>query len=316
MKPFGKKNTPGAETGDVLPVEGVTSTDENAPKKEVPADLLDPNNPKYKYLIKNKKARAQIKERKVVIIIAIVLLVLALIGVAIYGFYSAVEINNFSVYVENESSRILSLSDNVDFMPGTQHLEIKGPDFMDNTSLYLCPTGESPIEDKLIDILQNDGQISTRDDKYFASTFYLKNVTTDEQVYNEFFKISEVTQGVDEALRVMVIKNDVATVYAKSKKSGEHEKVVPTTKNIYTPLHIYKDGAGQYEIEHEDTTSAWMAEPFYDAEYVFYNKGFTLKPNEICKYSIIVWLEGWDEECTNDIIGGLLRIDFAFEVAK
>lgn len=316
MKPFGKKNTPEKETGEVLPQEEGTTQEQPVVTKQVSDDLLDPNNPKYKYVIKNKKARAQVKERKVVIIIAIVLLVLALIGVAIYGFYSAVEINNFSVYVENESSRILSLSDNVDFMPGTQHLEIRGPDYMDNTSLYLCPTGETPIEDKLIDILQNDGQISTRDDKYFASTFYLKNVTSDEQVYNEFFKISEVTQGVDEALRVMVVKNDVATVYAKSKTSGEHEKVVPTTKNVYTPLHIFKDGEGKYEIEHEDTASPWMAEPFYDEEYVFYNKGFTLKPNEIAKYSIIVWLEGWDEECTNDIIGGLLRIDFAFEVAK
>lgn len=296
--------------------ENAETTGETNVKPTVKEELLDPTNPKYQYVIKNKKARAQVKERKVVIIIAIVLLILLLIGIAIYGFFSAVEINNFSVYVENESSRILSLSDNVDFMPGTQHLEIQGPDYMDNTSLYLCPTGETPIEDKLIDILQNDGQQSTRDDKYFASTFYLKNVTSDDQHYNEFFKISEVTKGVDEALRVMLVKNDVATVYAKQKKSGELERVVPTTKNIYTPLHISRDQEGKYEISHEDTTSPWMAEPFYDEEYVFYNKGFTLKPNEACKYSIIVWLEGWDEECKNDIIGGLLRIDFAFEVAN
>lgn len=311
--------------------ENVENTASSTPVETLPPELTDPTNPKYKYVIKNKKARQQSKERKAVIIIAIILLALFAVGIVLYGFYSAVEINNFSIYVEKEGSKILSLSENSAFMPGTQHLEVSGPEHMDNTSLYLCPTGSTPIEHKLVDIVTTDGQITTKDDEYFATTFYLKNVTTEVQYFNEYFKILESTQGVEKALRVMLIKNYEITVYAEKKEvkdaegnvvkdaNGnpvlEAEKVVPTTKeeNLYTPLYITTDQQGNCEIKHHDDPTPWMAEPFYDDDHVFYNKGYELKPGETMKYSLIVWLEGWDEDCVNEIIGGLLKIEFAFE---
>ena len=74
-------------------------------------DNTTPADPsKYKYVVKNKKARREIKERKAVIIIAIILACLLLIGGLIYGFYGAVRINNYSIYVQQEGSKILSLS--------------------------------------------------------------------------------------------------------------------------------------------------------------------------------------------------------------
>ena len=105
MKLKGKGRTSGEDNGEVLSNEGEGGV-EDTPKQDLPSELTDPTNPKYQYVIKNKKARAQVKERKVVIIIAIVLLVLALVGIALYGFYAAVEVNNFSIYVQNEGSRI------------------------------------------------------------------------------------------------------------------------------------------------------------------------------------------------------------------
>ncbi len=314
MKILGKKTTPEKEAGEILPNEGEAvenTTATQAPPMD-PA-LTDPTNPKYQYVIKNKNARRQVKERKIVIIIAICLLVLALVGMLIYGFYSAVEINNFSIYVDSEGSRVLSLSETAHFVSGTQHLEIKGPEYMDNTSLFLCPTGDEPIKDKLVEIVTGEGQQSTKEDFYFASSFFLKNVTDKTQVYNEFFKIKECTQGVEKALRVMLVRDYDVTVYAKKDEEGNQEKVVPTEKQVFTPIVFTEDENGAINMVREGE-NAWMAEPFKDDEFVFYNEYFTIEPGEIRKYSVIVWLEGWDEDCNDDIIGGLLKIDFAFEV--
>ncbi|MBO5775794.1 MAG: hypothetical protein J6V83_04215 [Clostridia bacterium] len=313
MKILGKKKAPDEELA-VANTENAETNGDNAPQTPVDPSVTDPTNPKYKVIIKNKHARRLAKERKIVIIIAILLLVLALIGMLVYGFYSAVEINNFSIYVDSEGSRVLSLSETSHFVPGTQHLEIKGPEHMDNTSLYLCPTKNgAPIKDKLVEIVTGDGQQSTKDDHYFASSFYLKNVTDEVQFYNEFFKIKECTKGVEEALRVMLVRDYDVSVYAKLDKNGEPEKVVPTEKHVFSPIIFTDDYEGKKKMEF-DGTDPWISEPFKDAEYVFYNKEFTLQPGEIRKYSILVWIEGWDEQCTNDIIGGLLKIDFAFEV--
>ena len=320
MKLKGKNRTSDEGVNEVLSSDGegaVESTPSSTTQESLPAELTDPTNPKYKYLIKNKKARAQLKERKVVIIIAIVLLVLMLIGIAIYGFYSAVQINNFSIYVQNEGSRILSLSSKPDFSSATQFLEVSGPDYMDNTSIYLSPFGDVPIEDKILEIAEGEGQISTAEDKYIAVSFFLKNITTDKQYYNEMFKIKEATQGIEKALRVMLIKDYDITVYAAKDAEGNAEKVVCTelVENAYTPLEITQNGEGKREIHHKEEEGFWYTTPYYNDEYVFYNKGFELAPEQIVKYSLVIWLEGWDPDCVNDIIGGLLKIEFAFEVA-
>ena len=312
MKILGKKKAPDEEL--VVKEQEQSEGAENTPQQPLDPSLTDPTNPKYKVIIKNKQARKQVKERKIVIIIAILLLALVLIGMLVYGFYSAVEINNFSIYVDSEGSRILSLSETAHFVPGTQHLEIEGPEHMDNTSLYLCPTKNGvPIKDKLLEIVTGDGQQSTKEDYYFASSFYLKNVTENTQIYNEFFKIKECTKGVEKALRVMLVRDYEVTVYAKPDEQGNNEKVVPTERNVFTPIVFSTDSEGKYRLD-QVGDNAWISEPFVDDEYVFYNKEYTLEPGEIRKYSIIVWLEGWDKDCINDIIGGLLKIDFAFEV--
>ena len=305
------------QTAEEVQESSVETTPTETPVETLAPELTDPTNPKYKYVIKNKKARQQSKERKAVIIIAIILLALFGVGVVIYGFYSAVEVNNFSIYVQNEGSRILSLSSEPDFASATQHLEVSGPEYMDNTSIYMSPFGDIPIEDKILEIAEGEGQMSAKEDKYIAFSFYLKNITHEKQYYNEVFKIKEATQGIEKALRVMLIKDYDVTVYAYPDQDGNPEKVVCTeyAENAYTPLDIETKEDGSHEIHHLEDQGFWYSTPFYSDEYVFFNKGFELMPEQMIKYSLVVWLEGWDPDCVNEIIGGLMQIEFAFEVA-
>jgi hypothetical protein len=280
--------------------------------------------PKYKYVIKSRKARRETKERKAVTIIAVVLVLIILAAGIIYGFYSAVNINNFSIYVESSGNRVLSLSATDSFTSGTQVLEISGPSTMDNVSLhYKSPNDDEPLETKLLGIITGSGQQSTKNDKYIAASFYLRNTTSDVQYYNEYLKMTEHTQGIEKALRVMLVKNNDITVYAMADDNGNPVEVVPIKDGKYTALSITADESGETPIytlaggdvydAGDETVSAWYANTFYDADKVFYNKGFSLDPGQTVKYSIIIWLEGQDPECVNSILGGLLRIEFAFE---
>jgi hypothetical protein len=39
-----------------------------------------------------------------------------------------------------------------------------------------------------------------------------------------------------------------------------------------------------------------------------------LEPNEAVKYTIVLWVDGYDEECKNDKIGGSITLSMKFSV--
>ena len=38
------------------------------------------------------------------------------------------------------------------------------------------------------------------------------------------------------------------------------------------------------------------------------------RPGDITKYTVVVWLEGNDPECTDQVIGGTIKIDMAMSI--
>ena len=87
--------------------------------------------------------------------------------------------------------------------------------------------------------------------------------------------------GADEAIRVRVYRNGIDTTYAKIAKDGNPE---------------------------EGTT------PFVDATKAFSTVEENVQPNEIIKYTFVVWLEGNDPECDDDIKGGNVKMSLTFSV--
>lgn len=116
----------------------------------------------------------------------------------------------------------------------------------------------------------NNGQ------NYIAYTFYAENQGEEVINYWRTIEVDEVIKGADEAIRVKVIKDGVETVYAKpNKRTGQAEPgTVPFPSNEVAVLEQEKD----------------------------------FKPGEIHKYTIIIWLEGNDPECIDDIIGGEVKM--------
>ena len=112
-------------------------------------------------------------------------------------------------------------------------------------------------------------------DNYVAYTFYVLNAG--DEVVNYWYEIDvdDSIKRLDEAIRVMVVHNGVKTIYAKESASGEAEK---GTEKFKTDSRVV------------------LKE----------RKSFQPKSND--KITVVIWLEGDDPECNNDLLGGEIRM--------
>ena len=287
----------------------------------------------YDYVIKNKKARNLTKHKKAIIISGIVLLLLLLLVGVFYGFYAAVEVNNFRIYIDRSGSKVLSLSMNPTMEPASELIEIVGPSKMTNTTLASGKNiaGGTAIEEKILDIIAAEGSFTSVDDYFIAGTFYIKNLTTETKNFTEMLKFEECSNGTARALRVMVIRDYDITVYAYPQTEGTTpngellldeennpipEQVVP--RQNYVERYLEKNEAGEYELKKSAENNVWTCENFYcdDGDsyenYAIYNTGNTIVPGQVIAYSIVIWFEGWDAQCRDDILDGVVKLNLSF----
>ena len=112
-------------------------------------------------------------------------------------------------------------------------------------------------------------------DNYLAYTFFVENKGTETQNYWYELYIDDVIKNVDDAVRIMVILNGEKTVYAKASSLGTAEK---------------------------DTTM------FYSNDQPILESRKGLKANEKDKFTVVIWLEGDDPECVDNILGGEIKV--------
>ncbi len=116
-------------------------------------------------------------------------------------------------------------------------------------------------------------------DHYIAYTFYLKNTGEVTCNVQEIFSVESTVKGADDAIRVRLYKNSEQTTYAKMGVNGQPEA---------------------------DTV------PFQDNTTVFSVTNEDLEPNTVIKYTLVIWLEGDDPECLDNIRGGNVKMSMTF----
>ena len=127
---------------------------------------------------------------------------------------------------------------------------------------------------------QIDGQHSG--DNYVAYTFYLQNRGTEIYDYTYEIKISGVTRGLDEAIRIRFYIGDEYTDYAKTRSDGGGAE--PGTTEFYSLGVVTKGKVQNYQ------------------------------PMDKTKYTIVIWLEGDDPDCVDRLIEGTAKIEMNFRV--
>ena len=130
--------------------------------------------------------------------------------------------------------------------------------------------------DWLPENIDNEADGSHNGRNYIAYTFYAENMGQDTINYWATIKIDDVVKNVDEAIRVMVFKNGNKVVYAKNNM---------TTGQPEPETVAFKD---------EDTIMLELTENF--------------KVGDMDKWTIVVWVEGDDPECKDNLIGGEIKM--------
>ena len=128
----------------------------------------------------------------------------------------------------------------------------------------------------LPDNLDTEAEGSHNGDNYIAYTFYVENEGKEDINYWYSILVDDVILNVDEAIRVMVYLNGEQTVYAKLNGSTE---------------------------EPEEGTKA-----FYSEDTVMLESRQNFSPGSIDKFTIVVFIEGDDPQCTNALLGGEMKM--------
>jgi len=142
-----------------------------------------------------------------------------------------------------------------------------------------------------IDQVENtDGNYVDPDIDYMAYTFYLENNGLETVDVTYAIRITEVQNDLDKAIRVMVIDDGTQTIYQKPDEA-DAEGNLPV-----------------YNVLLPDSTN------FIDDHTVARVTMSRFDPQNIRKFSIIMWIEGEDPDTTDAIAGGSIKMQMSFSI--
>lgn len=212
-----------------------------------------------------KLARKKTRNRVLKIILVIIVLFLINLYIVLRLMYIG---ENFTVTLDSEYGResgLVVYEDPNDIKIRT-YLKSEPINYFTDISVNWLPQN-----------IDNEGNGSHNGQNYIAYTFYASNKEQDTINYWATIEIEDVIKNVDEAIRVMVIKNGERTIYAKKNKS---------TGNA------------------ENNT-----QPFYSDNVIMLEKNENFQVDSEDKYTIVIWVEGDDPDCTDELIGGEIKMN-------
>ena len=201
-------------------------------------------------------------------IVKIIFLLLLIIISIIYLFlYVVFQGGRFTVTLDKDLSnrKSIFLSEDGKFKGKTRELSANTIDNMDNISIMWLPEN-----------LDTEATGAHNGDNYIAYTFYVINAGKETVNYWYEIDVDDTIKNVDEAIRIMVIRNGEEVVYAK--KSAI-------------------DGSA------EEGTKKFVSKSIAVLE-----QRKRLKANAKDRFTVVVWLEGDDPECTNALLGGEIKM--------
>ena len=198
------------------------------------------------------------------------LLVIVLILFVIAALYN--QSGSFTVSVNKiEMSKYgLSLSEKSDMSNMTSHLNAKISESITNIAGETIPPNVDNI----------DGEHNGAN--YIAYTFYLQNRGEVAVPCEYTINISNISSGLDEAIRIKLFVNGEPTTYAKTSSNGTGPE--RGTKEFYSATVVAKERIDE------------------------------LQPAECVKFTVVIWIEGNDPDCVDALIGGKLKVDMDISI--
>lgn len=143
---------------------------------------------------------------------------------------------------------------------------------------------------KIAEVEATYGNYVDIDYDYVAYTFYLMNQGTESLDVSYHIRITDIYNRLDDAVRILVIEDGVQTIYQKPDELDDFGNLPYYPENVPASTNFISDT-------------------------IVMRRLFTnFKPDEVKKFSVIVWLEGYDPDTTDDILGGMIRLQMNFSI--
>ena len=166
-----------------------------------------------------------------------------------------------------------------------------------------------------IDGLHNDAT-------YFAYTFYIRNEGESTVDYDWEVALNSESQDLSKAAWVMIFEDGAMRFYAEPRADGTQEALPAFGDNSrgYLKTPFITDSAApfaQYDtITQLGNATYYRLIPvnFLSELKVAEGRQEQVAPMDVHKYTVVIWLEGDDPDCTNELIGGHLGLDMKFRL--
>lgn len=210
------------------------------------------------------------REQRIKILKITILLILLFLIILYFVLRIVYELGDFTVSLDpqlQEKSGLV-MYEHLSEKQNKKILKAEKLEYMDNICVKWLPENLT------------DAEGSHNGENYLAYTFYLENQGVDP--INYWYKIvsDDIIKNVDKAIRIMLIRNDEKTVYAKANES-----------------------TGEAEIIGDEITTK-----FYNDKELILKQRENMAPGEIDKFTIVIFLEGDDPDCTDELIGGEMKM--------
>lgn len=246
----------------------------------------------------------------------LVLLVVVSVGYAMAAFYT--NSGEFVISIDKKMAREgFVLSENNEY---SEKLITLHGDIIDSVN-------NIDIADIDRNVMNQDGSHNGK--SYLAYTFYLKNESGKATDYHYNLRLKKSTKGAEKAMWVMVFVNDKMNLYAMKNSDGNPERIYSLSEFAFMEFtdnpDIYQkklsdDDKGYLTdeilstLETTDINSIYQLEaiPFVAKDAICTGIREEIDNEEVDKYTIVIWFEGNDPDCIDDIIGGNIELAMSF----
>lgn len=199
-------------------------------------------------------------------------------------------------------------------------------DFQDPTSQLICIPAEGIPCISIADIPKDVDTISDGEhhDTFFAYTFYCRYVSDENEPvdYRWTINLNEETKDLSVATWLMVFEDGKMNFYAENGSDGNAEMLpaAEVTDRGYqgAPLMELCDSPEeQYQLIKEGTYYDYyrvVPKSFVSDKVAVQGIQTNVMPDEPHKYTVVIWLEGDDPECTDEMIGAQIGMNFQIEL--
>ncbi len=228
--------------------------------------------------------RANLIKKTVIVLLTGVMSIMLISYAAVYMLSQT---GVFSIKMLEEQGTF-SMSTSEDFEE--TYKELKVP-IIDDMTCYAY----SWINDNFDNISSKEGAAST--EGYLAYNFYIKNESNVKVNYHYSITVKNTSGEIEDAIRILIQRNDERKVYAKWQKNGEMQYIATSDDYASYPAEAYENNGmdtipfGTYYLVNEDREG--------------------LEAGGIDKFTVVVWLEGSDPECTDNILGDLIKMEMS-----